>query len=144
MRFGYYPEIDYSVCKQYPANIVSASFLGLFSTAEDEDPSYNFWTLRKSYHDYITLQITDFDIGCDTGAIFEIVNGDMVTNYCNKNKPVYGIVSTNHIITVRFQTKSCESHIFVEGFKGVFNAEVKNADIQNFVFSEETGIKDLY
>ena len=85
------------------------------------------------------LQFTDFDIGCDTGTTFEINDGGTTSRYCNKNKPIYEIASTYDVLKIKFQTKLCESHVLVEGFRGSYKAEFRDKSVSNLTSVVERG-----
>ena len=118
------------------ADIISTSYLGIFWSSSD----YNVYRISGDYPEYIDLKFIDFDVGCETGAIFEIFDDTIRTRYCNKNKPMYSIRSTFNTLIVKFQIKSCGSRVLVEGFRGRYNVLVKNENISNLVSYEEIGM----
>ena len=123
------------VCNWKEAEVSSTSFLGIFF----DQSEYNRWILIGNNAEYISLQITDFDVGCETGAVFEITNGDTTQRYCNKNRPIYPIVSAWKTIEIKFHAKPCGSRVLVEGFKGRYKTEIKNQHITGLESSFETG-----
>lgn len=142
VRWGYNVVNELSRCTWTTADILSTSFLGIFFKRTDnlEDSDFNFWTLYGNYHQHIYFQVTDFDVGCDTGTIFEITDGNAIIRHCNKNRPVVGIVSTFYTLRIRFQSKSCGNHILVQGFKGIYRKTIKNQHVESMITSQETGI----
>ena len=100
----------------------------------------NMWELKGDYPEYIELEILDFDVGCDTGSIFELRNNEDISRHCNKNKPLYLIRSTLTSLIVRFKVRTCGSHGLVEGFEGRYNVLTKNKDISNLAMAMDDGM----
>ena len=136
IRWGYIADYNNLICPWKSAYIMSTSFLGTFW----EERDYNIWELKGDYPEYIELKILDFDVGCDTGTIFELRNNGYISRHCNKNKPLYSIRSTLTTLTVKFQIKLCGSHALVEGFKGIYNVLTKNKDISNLAMTMDYGM----
>ena len=127
-------------CKALPltSTIMSSTFLGqLWETRT----SFN-WNLDAELHQYIVLQFIDFDIGCDTNTELKVWFYNRAATqilFCNLNKPVYPIVSDLNIINVHlyFKFEFRGSHVFPEGFRGIFRVGEKERTASSLATSEE-------
>ena len=117
------------------AEITSTHFLGLFF----EDSEFNFWSLEFKDSDYIFLQITDFDVGCETGTVFEIKDREKISRHCNMNRPVSGMNTTYYALEIKLQTQFTESRVLIEGFRGSYRAVLKNNSISHATIMLEEG-----
>ena len=135
LRWEYSTYEETTACYWKVADIVSTSYLGIFLETSD----FNIWTIVWDYHEYGILEITDFDIGCDTGAIFEITNGNAISKHCNKNRPVDPIVSMFERLMIKTYITSEKPYVLVEGFRGKYKSEYKNRNISSFTSFEENG-----
>ena len=123
------------VCEQKTAEIFSPSFLGWLY----DDSEYSSWHLKGDFGEEVILQVTDFDIGCETGSNLEISDGNRLVHYCNKDRPVYPIYGL-YEINIKFHINLCGSHILVEGFRGNYSiAETKSQTITRLTSLYEEG-----
>ena len=127
-------EAQFPACEWRTADISSASYLGLFFP----DQVTNVWRIQGNEHEYVSLSITDFDIGCESGTLFEVTNGNEVLRYCNLNRPVYPIVSSSSLI-LQFRYKTPERFVFIEFFKGQYRTDVFNQHLEKLATSNEAG-----
>ena len=104
---------------------VSSSFLGDFS-----DVTYRTdWYIHAEldFASRTIIQITDFDVNCETGTFFEVKDWSEIfnrqlnpdTRFCNKNKPVYPFTVV-HTKRIRFEIRLCGENCLLEGFTGYY------------------------
>ena len=108
-----------------------------------DESEYSSWHLKGDFGEEVILQITDFDIGCETGSDLEISDGNRLVHYCNKNRPVYPIYGL-YEIDIQFHINLCGSRILVEGFRGNYSVvESKSQTFKSMTSLYEEG-KETY
>ena len=115
--------------------IMSTTFLGLFLGTTNN----NVWYIKGNGHEYISLHIKDVDIGCESGTLLITDNGNGIIQYCNKNRPVYPIVSSS-TMTVKFRNQPPDFFLLMEGFKGYYRKEVFNENLTYLASSQGRGM----
>ena len=127
------------LCSPVAASIISPSFLGQIWESKLEDDY--MWRLEVDIYQYIVLHITDFDIGCETTTEFKIQDSssNIYPWTCNKNRPVYPIVSKLPFLYVIFKFELRSQPILLEGFKGNYTVESKQQNISRLAISVKTG-----
>ena len=129
-------DVEYNMIDTWKeAIIMSTTFLGLFLGTTNN----NVWYIKGNGHEYISLHITDVDIGCESGTLLETDNGNQVIQYCNKNRPVYPIVSSS-IMTVKFRNQPPDLFLLMEGFKGYYRIEVFHENLTYLATSQGRGM----
>lgn len=136
LHWGFHVTEQKTSCKWQKAEISSTSFSGIFF----EKSEFNMWSIIVGSKEFISLEITDFDVGCETGTVFEVSELEKDVRYCNKQRPVYPIVSSTNRLQVKFLERRCASTELVEGFQGRYTAVIKNSNISRLATSEETGL----
>ena len=135
LHWGFHVTDQETGCYGQKAEIASMSFAGFFF----EKSEFNLWSIIVDRLAYIILEITEFDVGCETGTIFEITNVEIATRYCNQQRPVYPIVSDSNRLQLKFHVRLCGSIELVEGFKARYTSAIKNEYVMTLASSDEYG-----
>ena len=96
-----------SRCTSPSAILTSKSFLG-------QHVYHEYWHIRPSDVQLVTLYFDKFDIGCDFGTHFSI----RPTRYCNTNKPLGNLTSYAFYIELHIPGNS-----LVDGFSARYEIE---------------------
>ena len=131
----------YPNCGEKNVDVVSYSFLGGFF----DDTFSLTWSFQPDTStngvNRIILEISDFHVSCETGTEFEIYASPFtaVKRHCNKNKPIYPVLSLRiMVITFNLQLNDDQSAI-VDGFKGHWKTVIRNFRPIDFATSYEEG-----
>ena len=127
-----------TVCEMLSADINSKSFIG-------EYPSYTeTWTIKTDKKRFIIIEFTEFDIGCGSGSKLELVSSnEPIRSFCNQNKPVNIVRSSQTSLTVRFKFENREGYL-IEGFRAVYEFQVRHDALLSKPVLEETGNQWLH
>ena len=118
------------------AALSSKSFIG-------EYPSYTeAWTIEADQKRYIVIDFREFDIGCASGSKFEIEESTsaMVRRFCNQNKPIDSLRSSQTSLIVRFNFEKRDSYL-IEGFRAVYEFRARNDALLRRPSLEESGMQ---
>ena len=106
------------LCFETSATLASDSYLG-YTDVDAE----NIWQIRAMSLQYIELYIEDFDVGCNTGSLFQIeLTANSLQSFCNTDKPIKHIVSISNHMTIKFKQNRV-SGTFPEQFIGHYQME---------------------
>ena len=87
------------LCFETSATLASDSYLG-YTDVDAE----NIWQIRSTAPQYIELSIEDFDVGCNTGSLFQVeLTENTLQSFCNTDKPINRIVSISNHMTIKFK-----------------------------------------
>ena len=120
------------------ADINSKSFTG-------EYPSYTeTWTIKTDQNCFIVIEFAEFDIGCGSGSKLELVlSNEPIRSFCNQNKPIKSVRSSQTSLTVRFTFENREGYL-IEGFRAVYEFQVRHDALSPKITQEETGNQWLH
>ena len=65
---------------------------------------------------FLALSVYKFDVGCNSGSVFEIDEGTDITSYCNTGKPKDILNFNNKYITITYYFDRTNSAFINEGF----------------------------
>ena len=123
-------------CNEVSATLASDSYLGYLDIYAE-----SIWRITTLAPQYIVLYIDTFDVGCNTGSLFQVeLTENTIQSFCNTDKPLNQIVSLDTDMTIKFQSNRI-SGTLLEQFFGHYKVKAMVETTINIPATFEEGTK---